>query len=90
VLIRLFDPDSGWRARVGRRMEEWGVRLRRDGSTFRPLPVRALAEPLEAAGFSVRVAPAGAGRRCPTCCSWRSVGRSSRPRARRNDREGRS
>lgn len=57
VLIRLFDPDSGWRARVGARMEEWGVRLRRDGSTFRALPVRALAQPLEAAGFLVRVAP---------------------------------
>ena len=57
VLIRAFDPDCGWRARVGRRMEEWGVRLRRDGSAFRPLPVRALAAPLEAAGFTVRVAP---------------------------------
>ena len=57
VLIRAFDPDCGWRARLGARMEEWGVWLRRDGSTFRPLPVRALAAPLEAAGFSTRVFP---------------------------------
>jgi SAM-dependent methyltransferase len=57
VLIRAFDPDCGWRARIGVRMEEWGVRHRRDGSTFRPLPVRDLAAPLEAAGFATRVAP---------------------------------
>ena len=33
------------------------VRVRRDGSQFRPLPLRALSKPLEAAGFGVSVRP---------------------------------
>lgn len=57
VVIRAFDPDCGWRAQVGDAMERLGVRVRRDGSQFRPLPLRALSKPLEAAGFGVSVRP---------------------------------
>jgi len=57
VVIRAFDPDCGWRARLGGAMEEAGRRLRRDGSDFRPLPLERLAEPLREIGFATRVAP---------------------------------
>ena len=57
IVIRAFDPDRGWRSRVGVAMERLGCRIRRDGSTFRPLPLDALAAPLVAAGFHVSVTP---------------------------------
>jgi hypothetical protein len=38
-------------------MEEAGRRVRRDGSDFRPLTIRRVAAPFEAAGFSVSVRP---------------------------------
>lgn len=57
VIIRAFDPDCGWRARLGSAMEEAGRRLRRDGSDFRPLPIERIAEPLRRHGFSTRVGP---------------------------------
>lgn len=57
VVIRAFDPARGWRSRVGVAMERLGCRLRRDGSTFRPLPLDTLATPLAAAGFHISVTP---------------------------------
>jgi SAM-dependent methyltransferase len=57
VVIRAFDPDRGWRAQVGDAMERLGVRVRRDGSSFRPLPLQVLAAPLVAAGFAVSIRP---------------------------------
>lgn len=57
VVIRAFDPDRGWRAGLGRAMEEAGCRLRRDGSHFRPLPLERIAEPLRREGFATRVQP---------------------------------
>lgn len=57
VVIRAFDPDCGWRARLGSAMEETGRRLRRDGSDFRPLPIERIAAPLRQEGFAVRVRP---------------------------------
>ncbi len=57
VVVRAFDPDAGWRARLGSAMEEAGRRVRRDGSDFRPLTIRRVAAPFEAAGFRVSVRP---------------------------------
>ncbi len=57
VLVRAFDPDRGWRARVGFAMERLGRAVRRDGVEIAPLPLRTLAAPFEAAGFAVSVAP---------------------------------
>lgn len=57
IVIRAFDPDRGWRARLGIAMERIGCMVRRDGSSFRPMPIAALAAPLEAAGFAVTVTP---------------------------------
>lgn len=57
VVIRAFDPDCGWRARLGSAMEEAGRRLRRDGSQFRPLALERIAEPLRREGFATRVRP---------------------------------
>ncbi len=57
AVIRAFDPDAGWRARLGAGMEELGCRVRRDGSTFRPMTIAQVAAPFEAAGFRVSVRP---------------------------------
>lgn len=57
VVIRAFDPDCGWRARLGQVTEDWARRLRRDGTVLRPTPIRELAAPFEAAGFRTRVTP---------------------------------
>jgi SAM-dependent methyltransferase len=57
IVIRAFDPDCGWRAGLGRAMEEAGRRLRRDGSAFRPLPLAEIAAPLRQAGFHTTVTP---------------------------------
>ncbi|WP_424813603.1 methyltransferase domain-containing protein [Roseococcus sp. YIM B11640] len=57
VVIRAFDPDCGWRARLGSAMEEAGRRLRRDGSAFEPLPLARLEAPLRERGFQTRVTP---------------------------------
>ena len=66
VVIRAFDPDCGWRARVGRAMEVANRALRgaREAS-IRPLPLPVLSAPLLAAGFAVRVAPCWAGTPLP-------------------------
>jgi len=57
VLIRAFDPDCGWRARLGFAMERVGRVVRRDGAEIRPLPLHVIAGPFEAAGFAVSVTP---------------------------------
>lgn len=57
IVIRAFDPACGWRAGVGVAMERLGCRIRGDGSDFRPLPLAAIASPLQAAGFQTAVTP---------------------------------
>ncbi len=57
VLVRAFDPDCGWRARLGFAMEWLGRAVRRDGVEIAPLPLTVLAGRFEAAGFAVSVAP---------------------------------
>jgi SAM-dependent methyltransferase len=57
VLVRAFDPDRGWRARVGFAMERMGRVARRDGVAIAPLPLPALRAIFEAEGFAVSVAP---------------------------------
>jgi len=57
VIIRAFDPDCGWRARLGFASEQIGRVLRRDGTVLRPLPMAELAAPFEALGFAVSVRP---------------------------------
>src|SRR4051794_15315743 len=39
IVIRAFDPARGWRSGVGVAMERLGCLVRRDGSTFLPLPL---------------------------------------------------
>jgi len=67
VLIRAFDPDRGWRSRVGFAMERLGRALRRQGaeSAIAPLPLATLAAPLAAAGFSVTIRPCWSGTPLP-------------------------
>ncbi|MFC7543322.1 methyltransferase domain-containing protein [Siccirubricoccus deserti] len=57
IVIRAFDPDCGWRSGVGVAMERLGCLLRRDGSSFQPLPLNDLARPLRMAGFAISVSP---------------------------------
>lgn len=67
VLIRAFDPDRGWRSVVGLAMEGAGRLLRAEirRAAIAPLPLPALATPLEAAGFAVRVTPCWQGTPLP-------------------------
>jgi SAM-dependent methyltransferase len=57
ILIRAFDPECGWRAKVGFAMERMGRRVRRDGVEIRPLPLPTLENILSSAGFSVSITP---------------------------------
>ena len=57
VLVRAFDPDRGWRSAAGLAMEVLGRAVRGDRNAIRPLPLAAVAAPLEAAGFAVSVSP---------------------------------
>ncbi|MCO6417996.1 class I SAM-dependent methyltransferase [Siccirubricoccus sp. KC 17139] len=57
IVIRAFDPERGWRSGVGVVMERLGCLVRRDGSSFAPLPLAELAGPLRVAGFAVTVSP---------------------------------
>ncbi len=57
LVLRVFDPDLGWRSGVGLAMELLGRALRGDRAQVRPLPIRDLAAPLEAAGFTISVSP---------------------------------
>ena len=66
VLVRAFDPDRGWRSRVGRLMEQLNRALRGDRrAVIRPQPVAAIRGTLERAGFRVSVAPCWAGTPLP-------------------------
>ena len=65
VVLRLFDPDRGWRSALGTAMERAGRALRRDGAAVRPMPVAQVAARLEAAGFRCAVAPCWAGTPLP-------------------------
>ena len=57
VLVRAFDPDRGWRSAAGQAMEVLGRAVRGGRNAIRPLPLAAVAAPLEAAGFAVSVSP---------------------------------
>jgi SAM-dependent methyltransferase len=57
VLVRAFDPDRGWRSAAGFAAEVLGRALRGGRNAIRPLPLAAVAAPLEAAGFAVSVSP---------------------------------
>ncbi|MFT8243690.1 methyltransferase domain-containing protein [Roseomonas sp. BN140053] len=66
VVIRAFDPQAGWRSRVGMFTELANRALRGDWqAAIEPLPVAALAAPLEAAGFRATVSPCWAGTPLP-------------------------
>ena len=67
VFIRAFDPDAGWRSRVGFALERAGRALRREGAhaAIAPLPLAALSAPLAAAGFSVTIQPCWSGTPLP-------------------------
>ena len=57
VVIRAFDPECGWRARLGFVAEHVGRVLRQDGTVLRPLSLGELAMPFQAAGFAVSTMP---------------------------------
>lgn len=67
VLIRAFDPDRGWRSVVGLAMEGAGRVLRAEigRAAIAPLPLPALAAPLEDAGFRVSMTPCWQGTPLP-------------------------
>lgn len=67
AFIRAFDPDAGWRSRVGFAMERAGRALRREGAqtAIAPLPLATLSAPLAAAGFSVTIQPCWSGTPLP-------------------------
>jgi len=57
LVLRLFDPDRGWRSALGLAMERAGRALRRDGAAVRPMPVPEVVARLEAHGFRAAVTP---------------------------------
>ena len=61
VVLRLFDPDRGWRSALGMAMERAGRAIRRDGAAVRPMPVPAVAARLEGLGFRCTASPCWAG-----------------------------
>ncbi|MFC7735352.1 methyltransferase domain-containing protein [Roseomonas sp. GCM10028921] len=65
AVLRLFDPERGWRSRFGMAMERAGRAIRGDGAAVRPMRVADVASPLEAAGFRCTVAPCWAGTPLP-------------------------
>ncbi|WP_458094770.1 class I SAM-dependent methyltransferase [Roseomonas sp. WA12] len=65
VVLRLFDPDRGWRSTFGMAMERAGRAIRRDGAAVRPMPVPAVAARLEAGGFRCAVSPCWVGTPLP-------------------------
>ena len=65
VVLRLFDPDRGWRSALGTAMERAGRAIRRDGAAVRPMPVGLVAARLERAGFRCAVSPCWAGTPLP-------------------------
>ncbi|MBI0536218.1 methyltransferase domain-containing protein [Roseomonas sp. KE2513] len=65
VVLRLFDPDRGWRSALGMAMERAGRAIRQDGAAVRPMPVAEVAARLEGAGFRSTVSPCWAGTPLP-------------------------
>jgi len=65
VVLRLFDPDRGWRSAFGMAMERAGRAIRRDGAAVRPMPVPAVAARLEGMGFRCAASPCWAGTPLP-------------------------
>ncbi|WP_156963718.1 methyltransferase domain-containing protein [Muricoccus aerilatus] len=65
VVLRLFDPDRGWRSALGLAMERAGRAIRQDGAAVRPMPVTEVAARLAAAGFRSTVSPCWAGTPLP-------------------------
>jgi SAM-dependent methyltransferase len=59
LVIRAFDPDAGWRSRVGHAMEWLNRALRGDArrAAIRPLPLPALRTLLEGQGFRTSITP---------------------------------
>ncbi|WP_338664852.1 class I SAM-dependent methyltransferase [Pararoseomonas sp. SCSIO 73927] len=65
VVMRLFDPDRGWRSALGLAMERAGRAIRRDGAAVQPMPVAEVAALFGRAGFRCTVAPCWAGTPLP-------------------------
>jgi SAM-dependent methyltransferase len=67
LLIRAFDPDAGWRSRVGHAMEWLNRALRGDArrAAIRPMPLPALRALLEGQGLRVSVVPCWGGTPLP-------------------------
>lgn len=65
VVMRLFDPDLGWRSRFGMAMERARLAIARDGAAVVPMPVAEIAARFEAAGFRCNVTPCWAGTPLP-------------------------
>ncbi|MBP0495607.1 methyltransferase domain-containing protein [Pararoseomonas indoligenes] len=65
VVMRLFDPDRGWRSAFGMAMERAGRAIRRDGAAVQPMPVPEVAALLGRAGFRCTVTPCWAGTPLP-------------------------
>ncbi len=68
VVIRAFDPDRGWRSRVGRTMEHLRRLLGADrglAGSLAPRAIDELARPFAAAGYAVAVQPCWAGTPLP-------------------------
>ena len=65
VVLRLFDPDRGWRSALGLAMERAGRAIRRDGAALRPMPVADVAARLARAGFHGTATPCWAGTPLP-------------------------
>lgn len=68
VIIRAFDPEAGWRATFGFAMERIRRLLGGDlglAGALAPRPLRDLAAPFEATGYSVTVTPCWAGTPLP-------------------------
>lgn len=66
IIIRAFDPNRGWRSRVGLAMEGglWAFGAYRRAS-IRPLPIETIIGLLAEAGFDARVAPCWQGTPLP-------------------------
>ncbi|MCR0983663.1 methyltransferase domain-containing protein [Roseomonas populi] len=65
VVMRLFDPDRGWRSAFGMAMERAGRAIRRDGAAVRPMPVPEVTALFGRAGFRCAVEPCWAGTPLP-------------------------
>lgn len=68
LVIRAFDPERGWRSAFGFAMERIRRLLGGDlglRGAIAPRPLAAIARPLEAAGYVVRIAPCWSGTPLP-------------------------